>query len=168
MPPDAREKTREGAGGGAEECAGAASGSTRASAGESPPALTVYFDGACPLCRAEIAHYAAEPGAAQLCFRDVSRDAPAPGPDLTAADALARFHVRTSDGSLLSGAAAFAAIWRLLPRWRWVARVAGLPGAMTVLEAGYRLFLPLRPPLSRLAGAVMRRRESRRGERSDR
>jgi hypothetical protein len=48
----------------------------------------------------------------------------------------------------VSGAAAFVSIWRLLPRWRWAARIAAQPGAMAVLEGGYRLFLPVRPALS--------------------
>ncbi len=123
-----------------------------------PPELTVYFDGSCPLCRAEIGHYAAQPGSAALCFRDVSAGEAGLGPDLTGPQAMARFHVRRADGALLSGAEAFVGIWRVLPRWRWAARLATLPGAMTVLETGYRLFLPVRPALSRAFGALQRRR----------
>jgi hypothetical protein len=39
-----------------------------------------------------------------------------------------------------------------LPGWRWAARVAALPGVLPTLELGYRLFLPIRPYISRLAG----------------
>ncbi len=44
-----------------------------------------------------------------------------------------------------------------------LARIARLPGIMPVLEIGYRLFLPVRPLLSRLAaklGAKPRRSET--------
>jgi predicted DCC family thiol-disulfide oxidoreductase YuxK len=120
--------------------------------GETPP-LTVYFDGSCPLCRAEIRHYRAEAGAESLDFVDVSRpEVVVPG-DLTRQRAMARFHVRTGDGSLVSGAAAFVTVWRRLPRWRWAAWLADLPGMMAVLETGYRVFLPARPALARLLGA---------------
>ena len=114
--------------------------------------LTIYFDGSCPLCRLEIAHYAAQSGAEHLDFIDVSVPGPETGPNLAQATALARFHVRLPDGRLVSGAAAFAQVWQRLASWRLAARVARLPGAMVVMEALYRLFLPVRPRLSKLVG----------------
>lgn len=112
------------------------------------PTLTVYFDGSCPLCRAEIAHYRKQDGASQLNFRDVSQTDQPLEPDLARESAMLRFHVRRSDGQLVSGGAAFVSIWSQLPRWRWAARIAELPGVMTLLEGGYRLFLPARPTLA--------------------
>jgi CRP-like cAMP-binding protein len=38
--------------------------------------------------------------------------------------ALARFHVRLSDGRIASGAQGFVEIWKTLPRWRWAARAS--------------------------------------------
>lgn len=114
------------------------------------PKKTIYYDGACPLCALEINHYKRQNGSENLCFTDVSRNDTDPGADLDRAAALARFHVRASDGSLLSGAAAFVSIWDELPKWRWAARLARLPGAMWLLERGYRAFLPMRPKLAAL------------------
>lgn len=110
--------------------------------------MTVYFDGSCPLCQAEIAHYRGQDGASQLSFRDVSQPGEHLAPDLVREQAMARFHVRRSDGQLVSGAAAFVSIWRLLPRWRWAARIAALPGMMALLKGAYWLFLPARPALA--------------------
>jgi predicted DCC family thiol-disulfide oxidoreductase YuxK len=118
--------------------------------------LTVYYDGACPLCSIEIRHYAGQAGAERLCFVDASASGAETGPGLPRADAMKRFHVRQADGRLLSGAAAFIAIWERLPAWRWAARLARLPGVTAVLEFAYRLFLPVRPLLSRLAGRMLR------------
>jgi predicted DCC family thiol-disulfide oxidoreductase YuxK len=119
------------------------------------PAATVYFDGACPLCRAEISHYRAQTGADSLQFVDVAEPGTDLGSGLEREQALARFHVRGSDGALVSGAAAFVAVWSHLPRWQWAARVARLPGILPGLELAYRAFLPIRPYLSRVVGRVL-------------
>lgn len=118
--------------------------------------LTVYFDGACPLCRAEIKHYQSQAGADRISFQDLTTIdvAAQPAPGLTTAQAMARFHIRRASGELVSGAAAFVAIWQQLPRWRWAARIASFPGVTPILEVGYRLFLPLRPALSWAFGTV--------------
>lgn len=119
--------------------------------------LSVYYDGGCPLCRAEIAHYRRCEGAERLRFVDVGRDVPAPplGAGLDREAALRRFHVRDAQGRLVSGAAAFARLWRVLPHWRWLGRlvtlrVFGVRPLLPLAEAAYRLFLPLRPRLARL------------------
>lgn len=113
--------------------------------------LTVYYDGSCPLCTAEIGHYETRRGAGAVCFVNVAEEGIETGGDLDRETALKRFHVRKPDGTLLSGAAAFAEIWDTLPGWRWLARIAKLPGVLWILELGYRLFLPIRPILSRIA-----------------
>ena len=118
---------------------------------EKPTQATVYFDGSCPLCTVEIKHYKSQDGGDQLCFVDVSQADAALGPGLNAEAAMRRFHVRLSDGTLVSGARAFAAIWQTLPGWRWVAQIARKPGVTPVLEVAYRLFLPVRSILSKLA-----------------
>ena len=115
--------------------------------------LTVLYDGACPLCRREIAHVqglAQRQGDGALCFVDISRDEEIASADERAA-LLARFHVQQADGSRVSGAAAFVAMWGRLPGWRWLARLARLPGVLALLELAYRGFLHLRPALQALA-----------------
>jgi predicted DCC family thiol-disulfide oxidoreductase YuxK len=109
------------------------------------PAATVYYDGACPICSREIAQYRKAEGADRVAFVDVAASSgEALGPDLTRDAALARMHVRRADGTLVSGAAAFAELWRQLPTLAWAGRIASSPLVLPVLEVGYRGFLRLR------------------------
>ncbi|GAA5166098.1 DUF393 domain-containing protein [Viridibacterium curvum] len=120
--------------------------------------LTVLYDGDCPLCRREMALYRSLEPRAPLCFVDISDTRTALPPGRTRAELLARFHLRNPDGELLSGAAAFVALWAALPGWRWLARMAHLPGVEWLLERCYRLFLRLRPRLQRWAARLDRKR----------
>ena len=124
---------------------------------------TVYFDGSCPLCRAEIGYYRRKDQAGALCFVDVAETGAMTPEGITQQRAMERFHVRAGDGRVLSGAAAFVAVWARLPGWRWAARAASLPGALAALELGYRMFLPVRPLVSRLSGRVMQPKAVRSG-----
>jgi len=117
---------------------------------------TVFFDGSCPLCRAEIGYYHRQDQAGALCFVDVSDPGAVAPEGITQRRAMERFHVRASDGSVLSGAAAFVEVWTRLPKWRWAARAASLPGALAALELGYRMFLPVRPIISRVFGRILK------------
>ncbi len=106
--------------------------------------FTVYFDGSCPMCRREIAIYRRLPQAHAIDWVDVS-EAVELGQSLGCAQAMARFHVRDSQGRLHSGAAAFSQMWRLFPGWRWLGWLSAWPPMSWCFEAAYRLFLPLRP-----------------------
>jgi predicted DCC family thiol-disulfide oxidoreductase YuxK len=116
----------------------------------------VYYDGSCPLCQAEIEYYRREDSVPALCFVDVSETAAVTPEGITRLQAMERFHVRASDGRVLSGAAAFVEVWNRLPKWRWAGRAASLPGALVALELGYRTFLPVRPFISRLLERFLR------------
>jgi predicted DCC family thiol-disulfide oxidoreductase YuxK len=107
---------------------------------------TVYFDGACPVCRREIAHYRRQRGSESVAWVDASScDEAELGPGLDRSVVLSRFHVRNADGTLASGAAAFVAIWRCLPAFSWIAALASSRPVLALLEAGYSTFLRLRP-----------------------
>lgn len=117
---------------------------------------TVYFDGSCPLCRVEIGYYRRKDHSGTLCFVDVSSSDALVPDGLTQRQAMERFHVRAGNGQLLSGAAAFVEVWAHLPRWRWAARAAALPGAIVALELSYRVFLPFRPALAVVFESIKR------------
>ncbi len=118
-----------------------------------PAALTVLYDGACPLCRREVGVYQGLTPRQPLAWCDVSDPATALPAGATRDAYLARFHVLRGGTEVLSGARAFVALWSALPGWRWLARAAALPGATSGLELAYRGFLRLRPALQRLAHA---------------
>ena len=70
------------------------------------------------------------------------------------AEMLARFHAREGDGPLLSGAAAFAAMWRAIPILRPLGLLGRHRAVLPVIEAAYRAFLRIRPALQRLVPPV--------------
>ena len=131
--------------------------------------LTVYFDGACPLCQREIAFYRRRRGADAIRWVDLT-DGDDPGPDLTCAAALERFHVRLPDGALRHGAAGFAALLKELPSLRWLGHILDAPGLAWIAERTYRAFAqnPPIPAARRPAGALKKRRRQRPCGRKDR
>ncbi|MFZ1430197.1 MAG: DUF393 domain-containing protein, partial [Geminicoccaceae bacterium] len=68
-----------------------------------PSTSTVYFDGACPLCRAEIGYYRGRDRSGALRFVDVAATGAELPVGVTRAEALQRFHVRAGNGRLRSG-----------------------------------------------------------------
>ncbi len=110
--------------------------------------LTVWFDGGCPLCRREIALIRRLDRRRSIRFVDVSEaraDCPI-SPD----QLLARFHAREAGRPIVSGAAAFAAMWRAIPLLRPIGELARLPAVLWVLERFYTVFLVLRPRLQKM------------------
>jgi predicted DCC family thiol-disulfide oxidoreductase YuxK len=113
-------------------------------------AVTVYYDSACPLCRREIALMRRLDKRARIDFVDVVDQAGAC--PLDRQTLLERFHARDERGELVSGAAAFAAMWRQIPWLRPLGEAARWRPIGWLLERAYRLFLRIRPALQRAAG----------------
>jgi predicted DCC family thiol-disulfide oxidoreductase YuxK len=111
-----------------------------------PAHVTVWHDGGCPLCRREIALMRRLDTRGAITFVDASRDATCP---LDRAAMLARFHARENGGPLLSGAAAFAAMWRAIPLLRPLGLLARNRTAASLLERLYLRFLHVRPAMQR-------------------
>ena len=113
--------------------------------------LTVYYDGACPLCRREINVYRKMNGAEDISWVDVAKaDTDELGPGLTPQLAQKRFHVRTSDGQLESGSAAFAKLWIAIPSLSWLGSFTALPGVRHLADVLYSGFLVIRPAIQRM------------------
>lgn len=106
--------------------------------------IVVWFDSGCPLCRREIAFMRRLDKAGRIEFVDAA-DTQASCP-LDRAEALSRFHAM-ENGVLLSGAAAFAAMWRAIPLLRPLGLAARMPLVERALEWIYLRFLKVRPRL---------------------
>ncbi len=109
--------------------------------------VRVWFDGACPLCRREIALMRRLDRRGAIAFIDVAQGAD-PSCPVDRAQLLARFHAE-EDGVVHDGAAAFAAMWRAIPLLRPLGLAARSPWVLRLLEAAYLRFLRLRPRLQR-------------------
>ncbi|MGF1525829.1 MAG: thiol-disulfide oxidoreductase DCC family protein [Candidatus Competibacterales bacterium] len=106
------------------------------------PPLTVYYNGACPLCRREIDHYrhlAQRHGGCGLQWADIHAHLgtlQARGIDYERARR--RLHAVESgsgEGVLLEGVDAFRGLWLRLPPYRWLGKALGL-GLLRTLAWG--------------------------------
>ncbi len=113
--------------------------------------LTVFYDGSCPLCTAEIGAYRRCKGADSIAFVDVaSLSDPLVAPGLSKVDAMKRFHIRTASGAVVSGGRAFAILWAALPTFSLLGRLFQTFPFSVIIEGAYRVFLRLRPTLQKL------------------
>ena len=108
--------------------------------------VTVWYDGACPLCVREIALMRKLDKRGRIAFLNLSD--PTSSCPLDRDLLLARFHA-SENGRMLSGAAAFAAMWRVIPLLRPLGLVARQPQILALLEWLYLRFLTVRPRLQR-------------------
>ncbi len=108
--------------------------------------VIIWYDGACPLCTREIALMRRLDWRKAIDYRDVSPpEAICP---LDRQMLLARFHA-SENGVMLSGAAAFAAMWRAIPLLKPLGWVARNPVILVLLERLYIGFLRIRPRLQK-------------------
>ncbi len=114
------------------------------------PSVTVWFDGGCPLCRQEIALYQRlDARKGRVAFVDLTAPDSAASCPLDPAELLQRFHARTPEGQVVSGAAAFAAVWGQVTPFQPLAWLMRIPGALPVGDWLYARFLRIRPKLQR-------------------
>jgi predicted DCC family thiol-disulfide oxidoreductase YuxK len=111
--------------------------------------LIVWYDGDCPLCRREVALMRKLDVHGRIDWVNLVAATPTACP-IDRAELLARFHA-SEGGQLLSGAAAFAAMWRAIPLLRPLGLAARSPMVVRTLEGLYRAFLAFRPSIQRFA-----------------
>ena len=100
--------------------------------------IEIWYDGTCPVCSRSRAWVERRDTANRLRFRDF-RDAADAELPASRDRHRATLIVRSPDGELLHGFAAWREILRGLPGWRWLARLAGLPPLAWIGPPIYRL-----------------------------
>ena len=116
------------------------------------PELTLFYDGQCPLCVAEIEFLQSRSTKDQLAFVDVTQTGfEAAGHQISCEAAMAQIHGRTADGQVLVGVPVFAKAYRLakLPFLAWLLSRRWL---MPVLQPAYVLFAKHRQTISTRIG----------------
>ena len=103
--------------------------------------LKVFYDGKCGLCAREIDYYRRRDTQEAIEWVDVTVEQAALAQDgITLATALKHMHARMQDGQLVRGVDAFIAIWKYIPGWQSLAKIAALPVIKQCLDVGYEIF----------------------------
>lgn len=102
--------------------------------------LEVLYNGECPICAREIAHYESlRPDGVD--FIPITKEN-AQEWGVTVDDAAAKLHARRANTDApLTGVAAFTALWLSLPRYRWLGRFVSLPPVNWAAAALYNWVL---------------------------
>ena len=114
--------------------------------------LTLFYDGACPLCQAEILFLSGRNQADLLGFVDINSKAYDPlKVGVSCEEALAAMYGQYADGTLINGVTVFPEAYRRaeLPTLAWIfSRKSMQP----ILKMGYRFFANNRHAISRVFG----------------
>jgi predicted DCC family thiol-disulfide oxidoreductase YuxK len=114
--------------------------------------VTVYYDGACPICvkdRADYERLAGEGGKDVVWFDITGRDAELRALGIDPRKALTELHIMDGEGRILSEMDAYIVLMRRVPKLKLLAWLIGLP--------------PIRPLLGKLYRWMVRRRLRRQG-----
>ena len=114
--------------------------------------VTVWYDQDCPLCLREIALMRRLDRRSAVEFVPIEEGNGCP---VDMETLLKRFHAREQGGPIVSGAAAFAAMWRAIPVLKPFGLIARIPPVLWLLERLYLVFLKVRPWLQQRAAAVL-------------
>ncbi|WP_405243125.1 thiol-disulfide oxidoreductase DCC family protein [Lentisalinibacter salinarum] len=108
--------------------------------------VTVWYDSECPLCLREIGLMRRLDRRGAIRFVAIQDGGGCP---LDRSTLLERFHAQEDGRPIVSGAAAFAAMWRAIPLLRPLGVLARFRPVLWLLERLYRRFLRIRPWLQR-------------------
>ncbi|MFO7982882.1 MAG: DUF393 domain-containing protein [Desulfuromonadales bacterium] len=106
--------------------------------------LTVFYDGSCRVCDAEMDRYRKKAPPERICFVDISDPGFDPGAyGKSLDDFMQQLHVLDADGRFYLAVDGFRAIWQAMPGpslFSLLGRLVQLPGVYSLAHLGYRLF----------------------------
>ena len=116
----------------------------------SPPKVTCFHDGECPLCNIEINMMKKFDKADNIHWVDISQDKAAlEKAGLTYKQTMDRLHVIDENQQLQSGVLGFLQVWKQLPYYRRIAPIIeNVPLLLPLMEYCYRIFARYRLPLT--------------------
>jgi len=107
---------------------------------QSSETVTMLYDGGCPLCSKEVAHYKRRDKQNKVNWVDINVDSlPLVEYNIEHEAAMKRLHV-IHDGKIVIGARAFAAVWTQLPGYRLIVPVVNLRPIMWLADKLYNWF----------------------------
>jgi predicted DCC family thiol-disulfide oxidoreductase YuxK len=98
----------------------------------------IFFDGSCSFCRWARAKTEPYDSHSRLRFLDYRDPAVAAEAPFSRDELDNEMHVRMPDGAWLKGFAAWLAVLRVLPRLRWLGRIASMPPMRGIGPFAYR------------------------------
>ncbi|MCE7913228.1 MAG: DUF393 domain-containing protein [Nitrosomonas sp. PRO4] len=103
--------------------------------------LKVYYNSACPVCKAGIESQMQKMSVCEMQWNDVHKDNRSAAEISTDLEFVReRLHVIDENGDLQIGFDAFLAIWRNYPKEIWKYKVFGLPVLKQFCRFGYNVF----------------------------
>ena len=106
-----------------------------------PDRTMMFYDGGCPLCSREVAHYRRLDAKCRIDWVDIhANPRVVDSIGVKYEEAMARLHVRDRAGKVQTGAWAFAAVWDALPYYRWLARTLRALRLLPALDLAYTRF----------------------------
>ena len=107
--------------------------------------VTIWYDGDCPLCVAEISLIRKlDSKLGRIAFVDLMGDGTCP---LDRGDMLAKFHAQETGHEIVCGVAAFGAMWRQVTPFQPLGWLTLFPPTRWMMGALYAQFLRVRPRL---------------------
>ncbi|AMO58054.1 thiol-disulfide oxidoreductase DCC family protein [Endozoicomonas montiporae] len=100
--------------------------------------ITVYFDGACPLCVREVSRWRNASFSCEVEWFDITGQEQALNErGIDPRQAMLQLHTQTSDGNTFVSIDSYALLLEQLPRWRWLGKLMALPVIKPVLRWSY-------------------------------